>query len=65
MDRLFNSPFQSDVPTRSRSRRSGLGLTISKRLAQMMGGEIGVDSQEGKGSTFSFTAVFEKRRRAQ
>jgi len=65
MDRLFNSPFQSDVPTRSRSRRTGLGLTISKRLAQMMGGEVGVDSYEGKGSTFWLTAVFEKRRQAK
>ena len=65
LDRLFDSPFQSDVPTRSRPGRTGLGLTISKGLTQMMGGEIGIKSREGKGSTFWFTAVFEKRRQAE
>jgi two-component system sensor histidine kinase/response regulator len=65
VDRLFDSPFQSDVPTRSRPGRTGLGLTISKGVTQMMGGEIGIKSREGKGSTFWFTAVFEKGRQAQ
>jgi signal transduction histidine kinase len=66
MNRLFNkSPSQADASTRPRHRGTGLGLVISKKLAQMMGGEMGVNSQEGKGSTFWFTAVYERQLEAK
>jgi len=61
VNRLFSSIFRGDDSTRPTQRGTGLGLVISKCLVQMMGGEIGVHSHEGKGSTFWFTAILGKQ----
>jgi signal transduction histidine kinase len=61
VNRLFHSLFRGDGSTRPTQRGTGLGLPISKCLVQMMGGEIGVHSHEGRGSTFWFTAILGKQ----